>query len=102
MTESQYQTLMWFLQKKLKKLEKKTKIKVWVCFSPNLVLTKLNSEARMGKGKGLITEVAMFLKPGQIVVELDNLSTKQSRELCRYINQKFSGELKLVFRSSQL
>lgn len=102
LSQSQFYSILWFLQKKLKKIEKNNKIKLWSRFTPSLVLTKLNAEARMGKGKGAITETAMFAKPGQILFELDNLSIHQSQKLYYYINQKFPGKLKLVSRPAQL
>lgn len=101
LSNSQFQTIFWVLQKKLKKIEKNNKVKVWCRFTPNLVLTKLNAEARMGKGKGSITETAMFLKPGQVLFELDNLSSYQNQKLYYYLTQKFPGKLKLVCRPTQ-
>ena len=55
----------------------------------------------MGKGKRSVTESAAFLKPGQIIFELCNVSHAQSVELHRYLNQKLSGKIKLTFRPSQ-
>ena len=74
---------------------------MWNLLFPNLSLTKLSLEARMGKGKGSEFSTAVFLKPGTILFEFSNLTTKQGLELATSLNKKFPGNLKLIKKSSQ-
>nr|YP_009774152.1 ribosomal protein L16 [Caulacanthus okamurae]QIZ74769.1 ribosomal protein L16 [Caulacanthus okamurae] len=85
-----------FLQSSVKVKDKKKSVKIWsrLCF--NLALTKLSSESRMGKGKGLFHEKALFLKPGDILFEFDGVSIQQASSLCLSINKKLKLKLILV------
>lgn len=102
LSESQFQAIFWLLNQKVKGLPGKPCVKLWSRFLPNLVLTKLNSESRMGKGKGTVIESAMFLKPGQIIFELDNLTEVQCLDIFLFIQKKFPAKLALVYRPLQI
>jgi hypothetical protein len=48
--------------KKLIKLSKKLKVKTFVCFRKNLIISKKSKNSRMGKGKGANTYKISFFK----------------------------------------
>nr|WQF69671.1 ribosomal protein L16 [Ceramothamnion sp.] len=97
LSQSQLNSLVWLIKLKIKKLTKKN-VKFWILIKPNLTLTKLGLETRMGKGKGSIVTQIVFLKPGTILFEFDNLSMLQILKLLKFINKKCSSVLKLVSR----
>lgn len=74
LTKNDLITIEWFLKKKIKQVALKNKIKFWNLMVLNTNLTKLSPESRMGKGKGAIFTQALFLRPGVILFEFDNLS----------------------------
>ena len=67
--------------KSLKAFCKKKKIKYWSTIYCNQILTKLSSESRMGKGKGLYLSEAVFIKPGMILIEIDEINNNIKTEL---------------------
>nr|YP_004062217.1 ribosomal protein L16 [Plocamiocolax pulvinata]ADR03233.1 ribosomal protein L16 [Plocamiocolax pulvinata] len=99
LTESQLNSIEWDLIKKLKLITKKKPYKFWNCVTLNINLTKLNIESRMGKGKGLIYTKGVFLKPGTILFEFDNITLQQIVYLYNYINKKISNKFILVFKN---
>nr|AHX02448.1 ribosomal protein L16 [Plocamium cartilagineum] len=95
--ELQIKSIEWNLIKKLKKT--KTFYKFWNCITLNMNLTKLSIESRMGKGKGAIYTKGVFIKPGTIVFEFDNITLHQILYLYNYINKKLGNKFVLVFRN---
>ena len=95
-SENQIEVISWLIQKKLKKISGKNNFKFWFLIYPNLYLTKLSLEARMGKGKGPFNTYAFFIKAGTILCEFDNLSLSEIKKVFKFINKKFPGKLKLI------
>lgn len=98
LTDTQLKNIIWLIKKKLQEISKKNYVKFWSLISLNLVLTTLGLESRMGKGKGIVSSKAVFLKPGTILFEFDNLSKYQVTDLLQFINKKFPGKIKLINR----
>nr|YP_009114063.1 ribosomal protein L16 [Hildenbrandia rubra]AHB62126.1 ribosomal protein L16 [Hildenbrandia rubra] len=65
-----------FLEKHIKLVITSKKIRVWNRVTINFTLTKLSSEARMGKGKGAIVDHFTYIKPGQILFELEKIKAQ--------------------------
>nr|YP_010199587.1 ribosomal protein L16 [Gracilaria cearensis]UAD89445.1 ribosomal protein L16 [Gracilaria cearensis] len=97
LTKNQLNALEWIILKKLKLLmnNKKT-FRFWTLLSMNLTLTKFNIESRMGKGKGSIYTHAVYIRPGMILFEFDNLTEQQMKNLFNYIFKKISFKVKLI------
>nr|YP_009130772.1 ribosomal protein L16 [Agarophyton chilense]AKA27627.1 ribosomal protein L16 [Agarophyton chilense]ASP44555.1 ribosomal protein L16 [Agarophyton chilense]UAD89520.1 ribosomal protein L16 [Agarophyton chilense] len=97
LTENQLNALKWVLLKKLKQLtNNKKNFRFWTLFSVNLVLTKLNLESRMGKGKGSIYTHAVYIRPGMILFEFDNITEQQIKILFSYILKKIPLKIVLI------
>nr|AMN87294.1 ribosomal protein L16 [Pyropia endiviifolia] len=85
--------------KEIKVLEKKTslgKVKVWFHMRPKQAVTKLSPETRMGKGKGPIVSHCCYIRPGQVVFELSNLSKLKALELISSVQNSFSFKTQLL------
>nr|YP_010199787.1 ribosomal protein L16 [Gracilaria ornata]UAD89745.1 ribosomal protein L16 [Gracilaria ornata] len=97
LTESQLNALKWIILKKLKLVtNNKKNFRFWTLLSLNLALTKFNIESRMGKGKGSIYTHAVYIRPGMILFEFDNLTEQQMLHLFNYILKKISFKVKLT------
>nr|YP_011017631.1 ribosomal protein L16 [Campylaephora kondoi]WQF69454.1 ribosomal protein L16 [Campylaephora kondoi] len=96
LTDKQIKTIFWLVQTNLKKYTTKQVVKFWFLVFPNLTLTKLSLESRMGKGKGLIDTTAVFIKPGTLICEFDNVSLAHARKILAFITKVFPGKLKLI------
>lgn len=97
----QIESIKKILQKEIKKLEKKSssgKIKMWFYMLPKSAVTKLTPETRMGKGKGPIVSYCCYVKPGQLLFELSNLSKKKAVELVDIIKNSFSFKIQSLFK----
>ena len=70
-----------FLEKHLKLLILFKKVRVWNRVSTNLTLTTLSSESRMGKGKGNIITQFTYIKPGQVLFEVEKINFKDWKKL---------------------
>ena len=101
LTKHQINIIFWLIQKNIKEYSKKDSIKLWFLIFPDLHLTKLNLESRMGKGKGNLMMPASFIKAGTVLCEFDNLSLSFAKKLLVYINKKFPGKLKLMYKFMQ-
>nr|YP_011017016.1 ribosomal protein L16 [Gracilaria hainanensis]WQB61694.1 ribosomal protein L16 [Gracilaria hainanensis] len=97
LTKNQLNALQWIILKKLKLLtnNKKT-FRFWTLLSMNLALTKFNIESRMGKGKGSIYTHAVFIRPGMILFEFDNITEQQIKNLLSYVFKKIPFKIKLI------
>nr|YP_009511842.1 ribosomal protein L16 [Gracilaria gracilis]AXI97719.1 ribosomal protein L16 [Gracilaria gracilis] len=97
LTLNQLNALKWIISKKLKVLTNNRKhFRFWTLLSMNLTLTKFNIESRMGKGKGSIYTHAVYIKPGMILFEFDNITEQQMKNLFDYILKKISLKVKLI------
>jgi len=94
--KNELNTIEWLISKKIKKLHFKKKIKFWNLISLNLNLTKLSPESRMGKGKGFIYTQAIFIRPGIILFEFDNLTIWQSTILVNFLKKILSVNFVIV------
>nr|YP_010199812.1 ribosomal protein L16 [Gracilaria tikvahiae]UAD89820.1 ribosomal protein L16 [Gracilaria tikvahiae] len=97
LTKNQLNALKWIILKKLKLVtnNKKT-FRFWTILSLNLTLTKFNIESRMGKGKGSIYTQAIYIRPGMILFEFDNITEQQMQNLFNYILKKISFKVKVT------
>jgi len=93
---SKLDSLHFILLKKLKKIELKNKPKIWNCLFLNLNLTKLTPESRMGKGKGTVYSNGIFVRPGTILFEFNNIEYKKMIDVFIYFSKKVSLKLILV------
>lgn len=84
-------------QKKVNSLTFNSKnYKLWCLLSTNETITKLNLESRMGKGKGSIYTEGVFIRPGCIIYELQNVSDYHVLELFAFLKKQIAGNLVLV------
>nr|WCH57944.1 ribosomal protein L16 [Hypnea marchantiae] len=79
-------------------MSSKKPIKIWTQIVLNFNLTKLSSEARMGKGKGSIYTQASFIKPGDLIFELESCSHQQAKFLFRKVSKCCNLKLMLIKR----
>lgn len=89
------------IQKEIKLIEKKAvagKIKVWFYMSPNRAVTKLSPETRMGKGKGPIVSQCCYVKPGQVLFELSNLSKSKIPTLISCVTNSLAFKTQSLFK----
>lgn len=86
------------IHKQLKFLFKDKKIKFWNLLNFNKNLTKLSLESRMGKGKGLIYQSAVFIQPGIIIIEFDGFQKNKILEFKKFIQKKLAFKTVLVER----
>nr|QKZ95169.1 ribosomal protein L16 [Pyropia pulchra] len=87
--------------KEIKAMEKKNnlgKIKVWFYMKPQHAVTKLSPETRMGKGKGPIISHCCYVRPGQLLFELSNLSKFRAYELVSFVENSFSFKTQSLFK----
>lgn len=83
---------------RLLKLSAKSSTKVWYRIFINKNSTSLALESRMGKGKGSITSRYAFLKPGQILVEFNELTRHQFNLLYTLMHNKWSLPVKKLIK----
>nr|YP_011017775.1 ribosomal protein L16 [Pseudoceramium inkyui]WQF69621.1 ribosomal protein L16 [Pseudoceramium inkyui] len=100
-SESRLNSINWLIKNKLKTFKTNKNYKIWFLVFPNLQLTKLSLESRMGKGKGPVNSYASFIKSGTILCEFENLSKQSVWKLFKYLKKKFPGNLRLVSRPKQ-
>lgn len=98
LTETQFNVLYLAMLKKLRKITNKKQIRFWKPLLFNWTLTKLSSESRMGKGKGTIYAKAVYLQPGTILFEFDDIHEHQISQLFNYISKKTPLQIILIRR----
>nr|YP_009511792.1 ribosomal protein L16 [Gracilaria caudata]AXI97669.1 ribosomal protein L16 [Gracilaria caudata] len=97
LTNNQLNALKWIILKKLKFLtNNKKNTRFWVLLQMNLTLTKFNMESRMGKGKGSIYAHAVYIRPGMVLFEFDNIKEQQMKNLFNYISKKIPFKAILI------
>lgn len=85
------------LQKKIRKLVTNSKeYKFWCLVSTNTTVTKLSLESRMGKGKGAVCTESVFIKPGCIIYEMQNVKLNHVLELFTFFKKLISASLELI------
>nr|WCH57872.1 ribosomal protein L16 [Catenella fusiformis] len=94
--KSQIDTINYFLVRSLK--SNKKSVKLWNLLFLNTTLTKLNSESRMGKGKGSMHTKAAFLRPGSILFEFEGITMQQITVLIKNLNKVTNLKLALVVK----
>ncbi len=62
----------------------------------NTTTTKLSLESRMGKGKGSIYTRSVFVKPGFVLYELQNVSNHHALELFAFLKKQIAINLVLI------
>lgn len=95
LTKNQFDSIKRLTEAFIRKTMNKKKIKLWSFLFFNLTLTKLNSESRMGKGKGSVYSTAIFLKPGDIIFEINEVTTQQITEVYKFLTKKLSFTIKV-------
>ena len=85
------------LSKKLKSLSNYSNgFKFWTLISLNKTLTRLPLESRMGKGKGAILTVVVFLRKGSIIYEFKNLNSQQIKQIFSFLSKYISAKSLLI------
>lgn len=86
------------LNRKIKFLTFNSKnVKSWCLLHANQSVTKLSLESRMGKGKGSIYTKRVFVKPGCILYEFQNINLTHALELRMFIQKQISTNLILIY-----
>lgn len=99
-TDEQIKSIIKILNKKLKIVCRNNKsYKTWNLILLNGVLTQLNLESRMGKGKGFVKTKVSFIKPGTIIFEFSNIEYFQIIEVYSFIRKVTPFRLILVSKS---
>lgn len=97
LTKEQIYSLNKALQQKLNNLTFNSKsYKFWCLLATNEFVTKLNLESRMGKGKGSVYTESVFVKPGCIIYELQNVSEYHVLELFVFLKKQVPASLILI------
>jgi len=76
--------------------------KVWIRIFPDLPVTKLPAETRMGKGKGDIDIYVAVVKPGRILFELEGLDEENAKKAMKLAAAKMPMKCKFVARGKYL
>lgn len=72
--------------------------KVWVRAFPHKPVTKKPAEVRMGSGKGNPELWVAVVKPGQVVFEINGVTTEQAKEAFRLAAHKLPMKTKFLAR----
>ena len=72
--------------------------RVWIRIFPDLPVTAMPTEVRMGKGKGSVEYWAARVKPGRIMFEMDGVSEPVAREALRLAAMKLPVKSRFVAR----
>lgn len=70
--------------------------KIWLRIYPHRPFTKKPIEVRMGKGKGDVREWGCFVKPGQVLLEIDGISLILIKKVFHRIQVRCPVKLKLI------
>ena len=72
--------------------------KFWIRMFPDKPITKKPAETRMGKGKGAPEEWVAVIKPGKIMIEMEDVPLATATEAMRLASMKIGIPTKLVQR----
>lgn len=93
----QYNAIKHFFRRFLKK----NKGRLWYRIFPEIFITKKSlGNARMGKGKGAVDHMILYVKKGQIILEINlknNFSIKEVYKLLKQCEQKISVKSKIFY-----
>nr|WDA66165.1 ribosomal protein L16 [Lithothamnion corallioides] len=97
LTKDQLFSLNRAFQQKIRNLTSNSRnYKFWCLLSTNTTITKLSLESRMGKGKGSVYTESVFIKPGCMLYELQNISQHHILELFIFLKKQISIDLILI------
>lgn len=85
-----------FLEKQFSFVLQKKKIKIWNKIVTSLTTTKISSESRMGKGKGSVVGEFSFIRPGQIIFEVEKIPLSLMKKVFIKICKQLSFKVKLI------
>nr|WQF69575.1 ribosomal protein L16 [Pleonosporium sp.] len=95
-TKTKTEALIFSLCRKIKFFEQKKKIKFWNLLYFNQTVSSLNLESRMGKGKGSITDLSVFLQKGTILFEFDNLTDQKMSKIFNFLQSKIQTRILII------
>ena len=73
--------------------------RLWIRIFPDVPVSKIPAEVRMGKGKGSVEFWACRIKPGRILFEVDGVSIKDAEEAMNLASAKLPIKCKFVQRN---
>jgi large subunit ribosomal protein L16 len=62
--------------------------KIWIRVFPSISVSAKPNEIRMGKGKGPHSFWAAFVRPGQVLFEIDRVPLKDAKHACELASAK--------------
>lgn len=96
-TLNQYNAIKHFFRRFLKK----NKGRVWYRIFPEIFVTKKSlGNARMGKGKGAVDQMVLYVKKGQIILEINlknNFKLVEALRLLKQCENKLSLKSKIFY-----
>nr|WFG74043.1 50S ribosomal protein L16 [Cavernulicola chilensis] len=100
-SSNQIETIRRTLNKKLK-VEDTNRVRrrfsrVWTRIFPDVPVTSLGAESRMGKGKGSTESWTCPVKPGQILFEFSGTTDSTAIDILRYVSVRLPIRVKLVY-----
>lgn len=75
---------------------------LWIRITPDIPVTKKPKEMRMGKGKGLLTEWVVKLKPGHILLELSPMTYRKALMILNQAAKKLAVPTAIIFQKEKL
>ncbi|AHL31319.1 50S ribosomal protein L16 [Candidatus Karelsulcia muelleri] len=73
--------------------------KLWINIFPDKPVTKKPQEVRMGKGKGGRDHWVAVIKPGRILIEIDEVDFILGKEALRLASQKLPVKTKFIINN---
>ena len=56
--------------------------KIWIRVFPSISISAKPNEIRMGKGKGPHSHWSAFVRPGQVLFEIDRVQLEDAKQAC--------------------
>ena len=72
--------------------------KIWIRVFPDKPITKKPAETRMGKGKGNPEGWVAVVKPGQVLYEMEGVTSEIAKEAFRLATHKLSIPVRFIER----
>jgi len=72
--------------------------KIWIRIFPDKPITKKPNEVRMGSGKGSLDHFVAVVKPGNIIFEMDGVTSEVAKEALRLAKHKLPIKTKIVVK----
>jgi len=76
----------------------KRKGQVWIRLFPRVPVTAKPAEVRMGKGKGSVSHWVAPIQAGQILFEMDGISSSLAKEACFLAQYRLSFPVAFISR----